>query len=222
MKSVVLFGTGDFSDILTYVLEEKIGARVLAYTVDGKYLPEGSAAAENNGKPLLAFENIEQCYKPADCTFVVGLIGKKMFRQREAVFGKIREKGFEISNVIDPSASVDTKELGCGNVILANTSIEHHCRIGDGNIIWQNVVLPHHNVVGNFNNLAPSVSLSGYSSIGEHCFIGNNSCIKNRIHVGDYAYIGAGSYISSPVAENTVMVPHRSYRLEGKTGFDFL
>ena len=221
MSGIIVFGIGDFSDIVTYILEEKLGIEVAAYTVNREYL-ESMADREWNHKMLLPFETIEEACPPDRYEMAVGFIGKQMFRQREAVFCQIREKGYALCNVIDPSACVDTEQIGEGNIILANTSIEHHCKVGDGNLIWQNVVLPHHNVVGSFNNLAPSVSLSGYSTIGDHCFVGNNSCIKNRVHIGNYAYIGAGSYIAKPVEDNTVMVPHRSYRLEGKTGFDFL
>ena len=258
MKPVIIFGTGDFADVVSFVFLKNPDAEIAAYTVNAEYIKEPSY----HGRKLLPFEGIEEQFPPSDYDFVPGFIGKKMFTQREAIFRAIREKGYHIRNVIDPSASVDillpeggpaaaeqkvngsadlpAGETGCadpasgkagcadppamgeGNIILAHTSIEAHSRIGSGNIIWQNVVLPHHNVIGDFNNLAPSVSLSGYSRIGSHCFVGNNVCVKNRVYIYDYAYIGAGSYVAHDVPENTVIVPARSYALEGRTGFDFL
>lgn len=218
MKKLIMFGTGDFSDVVSYVLEKKLGREIAAYTVYREYV-NGSSY---RGRPLEAFENIGESCPPREYEMALGMIGKQMFRQRERIFHEIREKGYRIINVIDPSASVDTAELGEGNIILANASIETHCRVGDGNIIWQNVVMPHHNQVGSFNNLAPSVSLSGYSAVGSHCFIGNNVCVKNRVEISDYAYVGAGAYVSKSLASGKVLVPGRSYELEGKTGFDFL
>ena len=218
-KEIVVFGTGDFADIVSFVAEQKLGWRIIAYTVSKGLVEDGSA--EYNGRPLVPFDRLEKLYKPENVELVIGMIGKNMFDQRSGVFDLIRGKGYYIPNIIDPDARVDTENIGSGNVILAHTSIEAHCSIGSGNIIWQNVVLPHHNRLGSFNNLAPSVSLSGYSEIGNHCFVGNNVCIKNRTAVGDYAYIGAGAYVSGPVEPYSVLVPHPSYVLEGKRSYDF-
>lgn len=218
MKPVIVFGTGDFADIVSFVLEKKTGRSIAAYAIHERYRREETW----RGRPLISLEESEHLYPPSEFDAVLAIIGKKMFCQREDVFKEIAVKGYSLINVIDPSASVDTKAIGSGNIILANCSLEAHCCIGNGNIIWQNTVLPHHNRVGDFNNLAPSVSLSGYSSVGNHCFIGNNVCIKNRIHVPDYCFIGAGAYVYGPLKENTVLVPERSRILETKTGFDFL
>ncbi len=218
MKKLLVFGTGDFADVVSYVLEAKLGRPVEAYVVHGQY----RSADRYAGRPLGALEDMCREYPPQEYAVVPGMIGKKMFDQRAAVFAQLFDWGYELENVIDPSAQVDTEEIGRGNIILANVCVEAHCRIGDGNILWQNAVLPHHNVIGSFNNLAPSVSLSGYSRVGNHCFLGNHVCVKNRVEIADYAYIGAGAYISRNVEKGAVMVPPRSYKLEGKTGYDFL
>lgn len=218
MRKLLVFGTGDFADVVSYVLETKLGRPIAAYTVHEKYLP----ASTYREKPLVAFERIREMYPPREYDAVVGMIGKHMFDQREQIFVQLRQMGYRIPNVIDPSACVDTRRMGEGNIILANASIEAHCQIGKGNIIWQNVVMPHHNRLGSFNNLAPSVSLSGYSKVGNHCFVGNNVCLKNRVELSDYVFVGAGTYVAQSIASKKVMVPYRSYELTGKTGFDFL
>ena len=220
MKKIIMFGIGDFSDILYHIITEKLRRRVVAYTVESDYLKKGCMTY--NGHVLVPFDTLEKMYSPEDHAVVIGMIGKRMFRQRENIRNHILAKGYSLPNIIDPSAQVDTRDMKEGNIILANSSIEAHCRIGSCNIIWQNVVLPHHNVVGSFNNLAPSVSLSGYSRIGSHCFVGNNVSVKNKTEIEDYSYIGAGAYISSPVKSYTVMVPPRSYELKENSVFDFL
>lgn len=217
-KDLIMFGTGDFSEVVSYIIEEKMGLSIHAYVINECYMKQ----KELRGKKVIPFEEVETMYPPEQYCMVLGFIGKKMFEQRSDLFSEIKGKGYELPNIIDTTASVDTENIGEGNIILQNVSIEHHCKIGMGNIIWQNVVMPHHNIVGDFNNLAPSVSLSGYSEIGSHCFVGNNSCVKNHVKIHSYAYIGAGSYASKDVADNKVLVPNRSYYLEGKTGFDFL
>lgn len=218
MKEIVMFGTGDFAGCVAYILEKKLGRSIAAYAVDAAY----KKADIYEGKPLAAREELARLFPPERYDAVLGVIGKKMFHQREDAYLRLKEDGYNVLNVIDPSAHVDTQEIGEANIIFANACIEAHCRVGTGNILWQNVVCPHHNVIGDFNNLAPSVSLSGYSFVGNHCFVGNNVCINNRQGVGDHGYVGAGTYVSRTVPENAVMVPARGCLLPGKTGFDFL
>lgn len=218
MRSLLVFGTGDFSDVISYILEEKLNLKIQAYVLNASYCTED----EYRGKPLLPLETIEDHVNPAECDMVMGFIGKQMMQQKALQFETVRSMGFGMPNIIDPSSSVDTQQLGEGNIILANVAIEAHCVVGSGNLIWQNVVLPHHNQVGSFNNLAPSVSFSGYSKVGNHCFIGNNVALNNRIEVGDYSYIGAGSYVNRSLPEGTVYVPSRGQVLADKSGFDFL
>lgn len=218
MRRLLVFGTGDFADVVSYVLETELGRRIEAYTIHEKYIE----TPYYRDKPLVPFEKIKTLYQPGEFDVVLGMIGKHMFEQRAEIFEQIRQMGYRIPNVVDPSARVDAKWIGEGNIILAHTTIEAHCQIGRGNIIWQNVVLPHHNKIGNFNNLAPSVSFSGYSRIGSHCFIGNNACLKNRVSLSDYVFVGAGAYIAQSINSKKVIVPNRSYELKNKTGFDFL
>lgn len=217
-KGIIMFGLGDFADVVSYVIENKMGEHIQAYTLNECYVSQ----REVKGKEVVPFEHLQEIYSPEDYCIVLGFIGKKMFDQRSAVFSQIKEKGYELPNIIHTKAAIDSENIGEGNIILQNVSIEHHCKIGSGNIIWPNVVMPHHNIVGDFNNLAPSVSFSGYSSVGDHCFIGNNTCINNHVHIHSYAYIGAGAYVAKNVEKNRVLVPNRSYYLENKTGFDFL
>lgn len=215
---LIMFGLGDFSDVLAFIAQDILDAKIDAYCVHREYMTNDVY----RDKPVVPFEILSEVYSPNEHALLIGFIGKKMFQQREAIYREAKRMGYVLPNLIHPSSVCETDDLGDSNIILQNTSIESHCSIGCGNIIWQNVVLPHHNRIGSFNNLAPSVSFSGYASAGDHCFIGNNVAIKNRVRICDYAFIGAGSYISSDVPSQLVMVPSRSYSLPDKSPFDFL
>ncbi|HHX36637.1 MAG TPA: hypothetical protein GX717_01490 [Clostridiaceae bacterium] len=217
-EPIVVFGLGDFSDVVSFVLAEKLGAKIVGYTVNEQYLTSTSY----RNRPVYPFETIEEIYPPSEFAMVIGFIGKKMFDQRAEVFRTAKAKGYRLPNVIHPSTACDSDQLGEGNIIFHNVSIEHHCKVGDANIIWQNVAFPHHNRIGNFNNIAPAVTLSGYAGISNHCFVGNNVSVKNKIKINDYAYVGANAYISHEVPSRTVWVPMRSYQLTDKDPFDFL
>lgn len=128
MKPVIVFGTGDFADIVSFILEEKLGLSIAAYAVHERFRQEDSY----RGRPLVALEECQCRFSPASFDAALAIIGKKMFTQREAVFSDLVKMGYRIRNVIDPRASLDTDRIGQGNIILAGASIEAHCSIGTG------------------------------------------------------------------------------------------
>ena len=135
-QAVIVLGLGDFADVVSFILNEKIGAKVVCYTVNKQYLER----SEYHGVPVIPFEEINEYYPPTEYAMVIGFIGKKMFQQRALAFNQAKEMGYELPNVIHPSAAVDAKKIGQSNIIFHNVSVEHHCEIGDSNIIWQNVI----------------------------------------------------------------------------------
>lgn len=220
-RPLVIFGLGDFSDVISYIIESVLGLEISAYTLNAAYMSSEHISVFRD-RPVVPFEDVSNQFPPDAYDIVIGFIGKEMFHQRAAIFREAQAMGYGLPNIIHPTASLDAPEIGCGNIIMQQVSVEHHCSLGDGNIVWGHVVLPHHNRIGSFNNLSPSVSLSGYSEVGNHCFIGNNVAVKNRVKISDYAYIGAGAYISRDVGEQQVWVPARSLQLPDKISFDFL
>lgn len=217
MKKIVILGIGDFADILTGKIEENGADEVWGYAVNKQYITSDSY----NQRKLIPFEDIENYVLAGECRIYLGVIGKRMFEDRERLFYELRQKGYRVENFISPTAAVKTEVIGQGNIIMENAVIEKHCKIGNGNIIWPNVVLPHHNAIGDFNNLSPSVSFSGYARIGNRCFIGNNACLNNHVSIQNCALVGGGVFVAKDLDEYQVLVSSRSYVLEGKISTDF-
>lgn len=107
MKDLLVFGTGKFADVVSYVLETKLGRNIRAYTVHEEHLHETKnyscsefAGREEfcsltyKGKPLVAFEEIQKVYPPEEFEVVLCMIGKQMADRREEVFVKIRQMGY--------------------------------------------------------------------------------------------------------------------------------
>lgn len=215
-NELLIFGTGDFADILAGKLEND-GKRITGYTINREWKKNETY----RGKPLWAFEDIEDNIRPTECDIYIGVIGKGMFQFREEIYRKLSKKHYNLPNYISSSAKVFSENIGNGNIIMENVVIEKHCILGNGNIIWPNVVMPHHNKVGNFNNLSPSVSFSGYSEVGNRCFIGNNASLNNHVKVYDMALVGAGVFVSKCLQKESVLVSERSYVLEGRKSYEF-
>lgn len=217
MRDFIIFGKGDFADILTYIIENEMRRNVAAYMVNKEFLDTGSY----HGKPVVPYEEVEMFYRPSDYAVSLGYEAHDMYRTRERLQMELRQKGFWLDNVISNTADLTNAEIGLGNIIMQNCLLAPFSRIGDGNVLWGGAQIQHHNVVGSFNCIAPGVIPSGYVKIGSHCFIGTNAAIKNNVTIADYTLVGAGAYISENTEKFNVIVPEKSLRLEGKSSFDF-
>ena len=215
MNKIILYGLGDFADIISCIIDRTDNYEVSGFTLDNKYIDE----KEYKGLPIIGFEEIETVFSPEEYSIVIAFIGGNMYRERENKFNQAINKGYSLPNIISKNVRINSSSIGMGNIILENISVGDFC-IGDGNIFWQGTILPHHNRVGNFNNFGPGSSLSGYSSIGNNCFIGNNSIIKNKVRIADYTLVGAGAYVDKNTDEYDVYVPSKSIKIDKKS-FDF-
>lgn len=219
MGKYVIMGLGDFTEIVFYMMTQELGLSVGAFCVDEVYLPENRI---HHGLPVYAFETIEQNLQPEEHVLVLAFLGNNMFAQREERFCQAKKKGFCFENIIHPSANISNAVMGVGNIILEEVLISYFAVVGDCNVFWSRSMVQHHNRVGSFNLLAPNCSTSGYVEIRNHCFIGNNSTVKNRVRIEDGTFVGADAYVTGDTQAETVIVPPRSYALEGKKGSDFM
>lgn len=218
MRDFIVFGTGDFADIVSWVIVNGMKRKVKAFTANRKYIGYETI---HRGYPLVPFEDIEKIYCPDEYSMVIAYEGKEMYKQRRSTFEKAVDLGYKMENIISDSAIISTDRMGNGNIILEGCIVAPFSEIGNGNILWSGAIVQHHNRVGNFNVFGPRVSPSGFVEIGNHCFLGNGAIIKNRVKISDYSFIGAGAYLSKDTTEREVVVPSRSYVLKNRESSDF-
>lgn len=218
-KPLLVFGTADFADIVTNLIENSLKSEIAAYVLDDNYIEE--YPLKYNNKPIVRTSDVYRLYPPNEYDITIGFIGTKMFKVRAEKLQLFKNLGYDLPNLIHQTSVISTYQMGYGNIILENCVISYGTNFGNGNIMWPNSSINHHNIVGNYNNISPSVSTSGGVIIGNNCFLGNNSTYKNKVIVADYSFIGAGSYISKNTDKFGVYVPQRTVKLEGKTSFDF-
>lgn len=217
MRDFIIFGKGDFADILRYIIEEEMQRNVIAYMVNKAFLDTDIYC----GKPVIPYENVEDYYEPSDYAVSLGYEAHDMYQTREWLQSELSKKGFWFDNVISRTANLTNANLGLGNIIMQNCILAPFSRVGNGNVLWATAQIQHHSVLGNYNCVAPGVAFSGYVRVGNHCFVGTNATIKNNITISDYSLIGAGAYVSEDTKECDVIVPMKSIRLDGKKSLDF-
>lgn len=108
-------------------------------------------------------------------------------------------------NCIHPSAVVEAKRLGHGNLVCPNAVVHIDSSIGNCTIINTGSVVEHDCWVGDFTQISPNATLCGYVQIGENCFISAGSTIIPKIVVGDNSIVAAGSVVTEDVPPSVMV-----------------
>jgi len=133
---------------------------------------------------------------------------------------KLRRKHYEMIkdytnkepiNCIHPSAVVEAKKIGFGNLICPKAVVHMDSIIGNGTIINTSAVIEHDCVIQDFAQVSPNATLCGYVVIGENCFISAGSTIIPKILIGNNSTVAAGAVVKENVPENVMVagIPSR-------------
>ena len=108
-------------------------------------------------------------------------------------------------NCIHPTAVVEAKRFGHGNLVCPNAVIHVDSIIGDCTIINTGSVVEHDCWVGDFSQISPNATLCGYVQVGENCFISAGSTIIPKVLIGDNSTVAAGSVVREDVPPNVMV-----------------
>ncbi len=222
-KKVLIFGTGQFAQIIKRYLEEQ-GRVVAGFTVEERPTPPALELPRVNADfgDVFAFETIEEKFPPSEFEMIICVGYTQMNRIRQRIFSEAKQKGYNIISFIHETATVLTDDIGEGTIVMERALIGPFSKLGKGNIVFADAHIAHHTIVGDFNFFTISVAVAGSVKIGCNCFFGNNCTIRNGIEIRDYTLVGAGAYVSKNTEEYDVLVPTRAVKLEGKSSLDII
>ena len=215
MKPFIIFGKGDFADIVEYIIVQEMHGVVAGYTVNECYLN----TSRHKDKPVIALEHIEEYFEPDEYNVTIAYEAHDMYVARSSIIEELKRKNFSFENVVSISANTTNAVIGEANIIMQNVFIGPFAKIGNGNVFWATSQVQHHNVVGNYNCFAPGFVSCGYSVIPNHCFFGANSTVKNGIKISNKTFVGANAYLDRNTEENSVWLPSRAIMIFNNGGF---
>lgn len=133
----------------------------------------------------------------------IGSIGNTAVREK--LKKKVREIGFIMPNIIDPSAIISkNSSLGTGIFIGKNVVVNARATIGDCAIINTAAVVEHDCKIGSFAHISPSATLCGNVIVGASTHIGAGAVIKQGLNIGTHTIIGMGSVVLNDIGDNVV------------------
>lgn len=168
----------------------------IAFIDDGKELGE-----EIHGVPVIGGIDVLNKLESNEYDFVIAIANNKVRKN----LVEIQDLSFV--NIVHPSAVIsDFAELGVGNIIMPNVSIDPNVKINNHVIINKNNSIGHDSILNNYSQVSPGSSFGGYTNIEEGVFIGLGTKILPNIKVGKYSTIGAGAVVTKDIPDNCTAV----------------
>ncbi len=215
MAKLILFGTGDIAQIANYYFGIDSGHEVACFTVDKAFL---NSQIEFEGKPLIAFEEIQKKYPPAEYKMFIALSYTNMNKLREQKYLEAKAKGYELVSYISSKCTYLSQfKPGDNCFIFEDNTVQPFVKIGNNVTLWSGNHIGHHSVIDDHNFVSSHVVISGHCHVKSHCFLGVNSTIGHQVTIAKETLIGAGVVLSKDSVEQGVYVPARSVLLDKKS-----
>lgn len=205
MTKVVIFGTGTFSDVVKYYLENDNRYEVVAFTSSDEEMKS------YEGLPHVSFRDVKTKYPPSEYSMYIAVGYRKMNSFRERFYNEAKELGYTLITYIHPNVvRWPNVKFGDNCFIFEDNTIQPFVSIGNNVILWSGNHIGHHASVGDHTFISSHVVVSGQVKIGKNCFIGVNTSIRDGIEIADRNLIGAGAIIMKTTKENQAYVPQRT------------
>lgn len=220
MAKVIIFGLQDFAELAHYYLQTDSPHEVVAFCVHQAYLP---ATKLFKNLPVVAFEEVEQLFPPADYAFFAPMAPKKMNTVRQQVYEDILQKGYQMISYISSRATVlNDGAIGHNCFILEDNTIQPFTTIGHNVVLWSGNHIGHHSRIGNHVQITSHVVISGHCVIEDHVFMGVNATIRDGITIAQGTLVGMGAVVGKPTQAWSVYTGNPARLLEGKDSRDML
>ncbi len=191
MKKIIVFGTGEFADIVYYYFTHDTDIEVASFTVDSGYIDKDSF----NGLPVVPFDEVERRYPPSEYGMFVAIGYRNVNRDRAAKVAAAEAKGYQLASYLGTKASVPSGlTYGPNTFVMDHVVIEPYVQIGRDVIIWGSSKIGHRSRISDHCWITCAV-LGAAVELGDHVFIGLDATVAPHVSVGNGTVVGTGATI---------------------------
>jgi len=206
-RPLLIFGIGQVADVFHYYVTEEGGKRVVAFTVDGKYLKEDS----HLGVPVVDFETVEKRFPPTEFDMMIAVSFKEVNKARQRKVAEACAKSYTLPSHVSPKAVVWSGFKPQPNTfIMENNVVQPYVTIGQNVILWSGNHIGHHTEIEDNCFIASHVVVSGNVRVGQNTFIGVNATLRDNIVIGKANVIGAAALILADTLDDAVYLGQAS------------
>lgn len=197
-KKLIIIGAGSLGALtLDAALNEGIySLNQIFFVDDGKNIDE-----KIHGVPVIGGVSALYELNLKEYDFIIAISNNKIRKKIVETYA------LNYVNIIHPTAAMSSfANLGVGNIILPNTSIDPNVKIGNHVIINKNNSIGHDSIFNNFSQVSPGCSLGGYTRLEEGVFLGLGVTLLPKVTIGTYSNIGAGAVVTKDIPDHCTAV----------------
>ena len=137
---------------------------------------------------------------------IIGIGSIKNNAMRYDIYEEIKSSGFNVPNIIHPSAIIEPSvKLGEGIQIMAGAILGSDVKIGDNCIINSGSIVSHDSHIGNNVHITPGAVVGGHCIIGNNTMIGMSATIYLGLSIGKNVIIKNGMNIFSNIKDSQII-----------------
>ncbi|MBL8487345.1 MAG: acetyltransferase [Rhodocyclaceae bacterium] len=208
-RSIVVFGTGGFAEVVKYILESESDLRVVAFAETADRIQRTEFA----GVPVVPFEEVGmRCPPETHGMFIaVGYAGLNAVRR--SYFEAAKAKGYRLLTYVCSRATCwDNVIIGENSFVFEDNTVQPFVRIGDNVVVWSGNHIGHHSVIEDHCFITSHVVVSGHCTVGASSFVGVNATISEGTRIGQRNLIGPSSLIQKDTADDEAYLAPRTPR----------
>jgi sugar O-acyltransferase (sialic acid O-acetyltransferase NeuD family) len=203
MSKVILFGTGRGADVAYRFLKRDSDHEICGFATERRYIRQETF----HDLPVVAFEEVEQHFPPAQHKMLVLLGYQRMNALRAEKYLAAKAKGYDfISYVNSHFYRAEDLDIGENCFILDNQSISLDVKIGNNVVMWSSNHVGDLTSIGDHSWLASHVTVAAEVRVQPYCFLGIGATIGNKLTLGQRTFVGAGALVAGSTDEDSVHV----------------
>jgi len=196
---IVIIGASGFGKEVLDILRHDPDNDIVGFIDKNEKL----SGSKINGVPVLGNDALLVSLNNEGVSSVVVAIGDHRVRRR--LFDLASEYGYELINVVHPSACISQSvELGRGIIIYGGVVINTNVHIGDNVLLNSGATIGHDTKIEDDVNINPGVDVAGRVLIKRGAYVGIGASIIESITIGRGSIVGAGAVVIRDIPDNVV------------------
>ncbi|KYG69894.1 hypothetical protein AZI85_15995 [Bdellovibrio bacteriovorus] len=197
MESILVFGCGGHSKVVSDVIQREGNYRIAAYYDEN---PKNKMFL---GTPVYSTKaDLQTAMISGNIKSAAIAIGSNEVRRKFSLMAQ--DLGLKLPVIVDPSAIISQNvRLGRGTVVMPGAIVNTDTQILEGTILNTASVVEHDCVIGAYTHIAPGSVLCGGVHVGEMSLIGARTVAIPLTKIGAYCSIGAGSVVVREIPNNS-------------------
>jgi len=214
MEQILIIGCGGHAASLADILERENKFKIAGYIVNDRR----TTCSVNY--PLIGNDgDLQNLYRNGirHVAMGIGYLGKSALRER--IYQRLKEIGFHMPVVCDPSAIVSKYvKIEEGTIVGKGVIINAGALIGKMCIINTGAIIEHDCRIADFAHISVGSVLCGGVTVKRAAFIGANATVIQGKVIGSNCIIGAGSIIRKNVEDNDMVYDKCTGNCQGGGG----